>query len=262
MIRRNLFKPTWALTALCALTFGPGWAGASLINNSFETGDLTGYSTSGNNSVQTAASSGVTPTDGSDEALSQSDGTGTTTDPGSLETFFGLAPGTLDALAAPSPFGATEGSGFEQTFLSSAGTLTFDADFATNEFPASNNPFNDYAFYTVDGVATKIADVDTGVFSGGATSDFTSSTGYQAVSVSLGAGTHTIGFGVVDVFDTGGDSGLFVDDILAPDTGNQGGGSQPSGVPEPVNAAMALFFCVLCAAGGWRRAGLRRPSAG
>jgi len=66
----------------------------------------------------------------------------------SMETFLGLAPGSLDALNGGN---ATSGSAMKQAILVEAGDrLTFEYNFATDELsPELTN--NDFAFFTVNG---------------------------------------------------------------------------------------------------------------
>jgi hypothetical protein len=111
-------------------------------NGSFETGDFSSWDTAGSTSIETAEF-GVGPTDGTYQAL-LTNGYSSMSD-ADLETFLGLAEGSLDGLGNGD---ATEGSAIKQTIAVQAGdTLTFDWDFLTNEGMSSY--FNDFAFVSV-----------------------------------------------------------------------------------------------------------------
>jgi len=212
-------------------------AEAVILNAGFESGDFTSWSTIGDASVVTSGF-GSGPTEGIDQALlttASEDGDGSNfsgTDAVSaddLETFLGLAPGSLAGLGNGTP---TEGSALKQTFSANAGdVLSFDWNFLTNE----NTPgVNDFAFATINPLST-LADTNFSPFVSSLTSDFAQETGFRTFTFTIPTtGTYTGGAGVVDVDDTEVTSGLLVDNFaLTPST-------QPTPViPEP--SSILLF---------------------
>jgi hypothetical protein len=179
-------------------------ASAQLVNGGFETGNFTGWATTGNASIQTSAF-GSGPTEGTFEALLS---TGDPTVPDfSLEAFLGLAPGSLDNLGNGN---ATDGSAIRQTFLAEAGDiLTFDWNFLTNEGTPSF--FNDFSFVSLS-VLSELGDT-TSIFMNSLT-PFNQETGFQTFSFTIPTtGTYTLGLGVTDVADNIVDSGLLVDNV-------------------------------------------------
>ena len=204
MLKPHLsFVPVVALALLAAAH--P--AHAAFINGSFETGDFTGYSTIGNTSIQTA-SSGVTPTNGNNQALVVNNGVGVNT----LATFFHISPNSINALSSPSPYNATIGAGFKQSFHTKPrSTVSFDYNFGTDEFTPQTAGYNDNSFFVFDGHVTKLADTFSNF--GGGSNYFSSQTGYGHIRFKTGQGNHTLGFGAVNVGDTAVSSGVFVDNI-------------------------------------------------
>ena len=179
-------------------------ASAQLVNGGFETGNFTGWATTGNASIQTSAF-GSGPTEGTFEALLS---TGDPTVPDfSLEAFLGLAPGSLDNLGNGN---ATDGSAIRQTFLAEAGDiLSFDWNFLTNEGTPSF--FNDFSFVSLS-VLSELGDT-TSIFMNSLT-PFNQETGFQTFSFTIPTtGTYTLGLGVTDVADNIVDSGLLVDNV-------------------------------------------------
>jgi len=197
-------------------------ASAQLVNGGFETGNFTGWATTGNASIQTSAF-GSGPTEGTFEALLS---TGDPTVPDfSLEVFLGLAPGSLDNLGNGN---ATAGSAIRQTFLAEAGDiLTFDWNFLTNEGTPSF--FNDFSFVSL-AVLSELGDTTFPIFMNSLT-PFNQETGFQTFSFTIPTtGTYTLGFGATDVADNVVESGLLVDNVkLTP-------------VPEPTSTLGVLAF--------------------
>ena len=191
---------------LCTLVlvFGVamGASAATITNGSFELG-FTGWDTIGDVSVQNS-SFGSGPTDGVAQMLIE---TGpASVDDAALESFLGLVPGMLDAMGTSD---VTQGSAIKQDITVQAGEiLTFDWNFLTDDF----FPWNDFAFYSIAPAAIGLADtLDPLVLS--ATS-FPVETGFNNMLFMFPtAGTYTLGFGVVDVFDDLETSGLLVDNI-------------------------------------------------
>lgn len=196
----------------------------AFVNGSFETGDFTGWETTGNTSIETFGF-GSGPTDGDFEAL-LSTGDPTVSD-FAIENFLGLAVGSLDALGTND---ATVGSAIKQTFTAKAGDiLTFDWNFLTNELTPTF--FNDFAFVSIAGV-----DILADTFSEFVTSltSFSEETEFQTFSFTFDtAGTYTVGLGVADLVDTVVDSGLLVDNV------------DLESVPEPTSVLSLLSLVVL-----------------
>src|SRR5262249_13191356 len=106
-----------------------------------------------------------------------------------------------------------------QTITVTAGTtLTFDFDFLTGEATTATNTFNDFAFYSFTpagsiGTATTLVSTRAPGFLAGA-GGFSAQTGYRTVTFTFTAtATYTIGFGVLNVQDTGVASALLVDRV-------------------------------------------------
>jgi hypothetical protein len=236
---RNRFKLGMAVGAI-ALGFAAAKpANAAIVNGGFEGfPDFVGWQTSGNTTIQ--AGDFRVPAEGVQQAVLAT-GPGATTggsDPvtaASLETFLGLAAGTLTGA------GATEGSAIKQLTISgNAGdTITFSYDLATNEPRLQGN--NDFGFVTLNGVLTKLADTTNatnappaidGSGNNAGINSFARETGYQTFTLTLAAsGTFTLGFGVVDVGDTLVDTALLIDAV----TQKEGGGGGTT-IPLPAGA--------------------------
>lgn len=238
---RKRFKLGMALGALAIGFAAAKPAQAAIVNPGFEDSpDFNGWSTTGSTAIQD--SSFRVPAEGSLEAVlstgpsSAIGGSGSPVLAGSLDTFLGLSGGTLSGL------GATNGSAIQQISITgNAGDkISFSYDFFTTETRPTQ--FNDFAFVVLDGVLTKLSDVNTLNFPNSAPPAITGGgdnaginaylgsgveTGYLSGSVTLATGgTHTLSFGVVNVSDLAGQSGLIVDN-LAQAPGGGGGGAVP-----------------------------------
>jgi len=238
---------------------------AAITNGGFETGDFTGYNTLGDTSIQTTGT-GFEPPQGTNVAFLNNDPTGfnqfgtspATTSVGTLDSFSGLSAGTLEGM------GVTSGSAINQSFTTTGGTLSFQYNFLTNETPATNqdfayvalsgtgivgtefvilaNPTLPVGFNPPNGISGPDA-TDGGIYAylGGGTG---TETGYLTDAFTgLAAGSYTVAFGVTNVTDNSGSSGLLVDNITAPGSNGGGGGA----VPLP--AAALLAPAVLALAG-------------
>lgn len=188
-----------------------------VLNGSFEasSSSLTSWTTTG--SVSISGTTLTAPASGSRQALivapvGGSPGVAAT----ALSTFFGGV-----ALPATARGAATFGSGIKQTFtLTQAATLTFSYKYVTAEIVNSGY---DSSFFFKDGAITTLASsTSAGLSSSKGVTGYTNGLNYVSVTVSLGIGAHTIGFGVYNSADVAVQSAIFVDNIYT-----------ISAIPEP-----------------------------
>lgn len=182
---------------------------ANLIQNGgFETGGFTGWNSAGDISV-VGSIYGSGPIEGAYQAVLS---TSRASSAENLETFLGLSTGTLNTLTNPAQpvFG---GSAIKQTFVTTTGgTVSFAWNFLTDEPGKSIG--NDFAFVTLDNQLLCLANTYSTLT--GSSTLFVSETGFNSMSLSLGSpGLHTVAFGVVNVLDDYGDSGLLIDGVSA-----------------------------------------------
>ena len=197
-------------------------------------------SSNGNASTQTAAY-GITPSGGQTNqfllttinpaaSLPQDGSLGATpanTNVPALNTYFGLAAGTLGA------FNAQDGSGYlsQQVTLTVGSVVRFDYVFLTNEdntLPTTPPPsqfHNDRAFFTVNGAVNSTLfqanQLTTAQLNAGSASpnfnyqsNGTAGNGYTRVSYTVPAtGNYTFGFGVIDVDTNTVASGLLISNL-------------------------------------------------
>ena len=208
MLKLSTLISATAISLLASSTSASG----VVLNGSFETGDFTDWTTTGDTSIQDSGF-GVTPTNGNYQAALQTHAIMTGTSAAGLESFLGLSSGTL------TNSGATEGSAIQQTIGANTGdVLSFDYNFLTDEVPG-NSDFNDFAFFTLNNNFISLADTLSPELFSPSFSSFAAETGYQSFSYTFtNSGTYTLGFGVVDVDNTGGgdtgvNSGLLVDNV-------------------------------------------------
>jgi hypothetical protein len=219
-------------------------AGAQITNPSFETGDYTGWNTSGNASIETYTSVGEQPTDGTYQAMLQTTnastggGTGNTpTSAAGLDTFLGLSGGTLEGGSYKN------GSAINQTFTANAGqSLRFDANFLTNEAnDGSGNPDQAYAYLlkgstVVDQISIGTPTQATQPLSFLDTYWQVGMTGYSTFTINgsffTSTGSYTLEFAVLNSTTTTIDSGLLVDNIQL---------NTPSAVPLPAGVWAGLL---------------------
>ena len=124
------------------------------INAGFESGDFTGWTTSGTVSIEDATF-GSGPTEGTFDALLSTAGDtvgGTAASAAAIEAQLGMALGTLNLI---SPFGpVTSGAAISQVITLNAGDLlTFDWNFLTDEGFNGSTRFFDFAFWSLTPVA-------------------------------------------------------------------------------------------------------------
>jgi len=217
-----------------AVLFAAGSAQAAIVNPSFETPGLAGWSTVGM-AVAADGTIGVSPTDGTFQALLIA-GAGSVS-PAVIESAVGLFPGDLASLNSlfglAAPF---EGSAIYQTFTAAAGdSVTVDLDFLTNELLGGI----DVAYALLTDSGGFFAGFASFGMSGGAPvpSGFTAHSGYSTNgSVTLAAGTYTLSFIALDGVDDAADAGMLIDNIVY----TPAAPPPPPAVPEPGSMALAL----------------------
>ena len=158
-----------------------------------------------------------------------------------LEKALELSTGILDGSlgGTKGSINATEGSALKATTNAKAGdTITFDYSFSTNDY----QPFKDFAFFSINGTANKIAAVGEDV------PNFGSKIGSVSYTLSeqdfIGDSNEVVlGIGVMDALDNVVDTQLSVENIAISSGG--GGGEQPD-APEVtqygfIDDSMALY---------------------
>ncbi len=182
-----------AVTILATSVCAAAVHGAPLQNGGFESGVFSPWTTIGTD-VVTGTFNTVAPVEGSFQAVINTPSGGTAAQ-SSLETFLGLAQGTLNQFNNGGQL--TGGSAFKQTFdITSGQTVTFRWDFLPNGSNSSAGQ-NDTAYFTLhlasDTSSAIVFSLSSTSASGGA------ATGYQTfTTATLAAGTYLLGFGEYD----------------------------------------------------------------
>lgn len=205
-----------------------------VLNGSFEASGsaLTSWATTGSASV-----SGTTltaPASGSHHAFIVAPAGGSPGVPAAaLSSFFSGV-----TLPATSKGAATSGSGIKQTFtLTQAATLTFSYKYVTAEV---RNSGYDSSFFFQDGTLTTLASSTTpGLNASKGVTGYSNGLNYTSVTVTLGIGTHTIGFGVYNSADTAVASAIFVDNVFT-----------TSAIPEPSVTVVIFGLIAVGVVGG------------
>ncbi|MFM6326621.1 MAG: PEP-CTERM sorting domain-containing protein [Microcystis panniformis] len=218
--------PTLTLATFTALIIiSPDAVRAAAINNGdFATGDFSGWTTTGQATVQDGQA--VLETcyfeslgGGCNEDIRLTNDDGLPIDYEWLHEFLPALPNNLNI---------KEGSAIKQEIMANAGdTLTFSWNFLTNEEPSVD--YNDFAFFTVGNSFEILANTESGNLNSDPLSGFNKSTGYQTRTYTIPTtGPYTLGFGVVDVGPD--DLGFYINSALRVDNVQI---KSPDAVPEP-----------------------------
>ena len=226
---------SWAavLRSIAAAFLITGGASAqTFTNGSFETGDFTGWQTAGIPSITTGP---PTPVSGTKEALINSTGAtasgvyanSNSATAAQLQSFLGTTlPGNAQGAA-------TNGQAIQQTFSTPNGaTLTFWYKYASREL--AQNGYDETG-YILNGVFHVLADTNTAGQDGSQAVGFLMYEGlpYRCVSITIPAGTTTLGFVAYNTGNTAAPSALFLDNItVAP---------LPASVYTPIDPPGAVY---------------------
>lgn len=170
-----------------------------------------------------------------------------------LDAALGLAGYPTDSLFN---YGAVDGSVVTTEITVKAGdTLSFAWNFLTNELIDPNLTQNDFAFFTVVPTVSPITTTvnqladNTSTFVPSTRMNFEAETSFNTETVTFSSdGTFTLGFGVVDVGDFAGASGLLVDNIKL--AGQTQGIALTAGTSLTLDQLTNLFFVPVANANG------------
>jgi hypothetical protein len=214
--------PTLLATVAGLTIISPDAVRAVTINNGdFATGNFSGWTTTGQATVQDGQAVLETCYFESLGGGCNEDIRLTTFDDDELRNFLAALPNNLNI---------KEGSAIKQEIMANAGdTLTFSWNFLTNEEPSVD--YNDFAFFTVGNYFEILANTESGNLNSDPLFGFNKSTGYQNQTPTYTiptTGTYTLGFGVVDVGPD--DLGFSINSALRVDNVQI---KSPAAVPEP-----------------------------
>lgn len=137
-----------------------------------------------------------------------------------IEQFLGLNAGSLDAVQGQN---ATNGSALKTTIAAKAGDVfSFDWKFNAGDYL----PYNDFSFFSIGSVIQKLGDV---ALSG----NFGEANGVNTTYTFTADGTYTVGYGALNLLDSGVDSKLTISNIAYTET---------APVPEPASVLGLLAF--------------------
>jgi hypothetical protein len=228
MKRSHLQATLWILVALL---HAAAPAGAITINPSFETGDTSGWTTSGHVSVVTDTF-GVPPEDGLYQLLMTTDAAQGAASPATTESDMGLSPNTIDKIfkdqvQKPGQSRAKdvfEGSAIQQSFevVAVGDLIAFEWNFLTDEFtrdPLDTDLYTDFLWGYLDGPRPSSAHELVFAHANQGAGSFTDSdsvfdkeTGYQTFSFTFTeTGTYTLTLGVHDIEDSDHNAGAVFD---------------------------------------------------
>jgi hypothetical protein len=226
MKRSRLQIAAWIL-AVVFLAAAP--AGSDILNPSFETGDTSDWTTTGNASV-VDDNFGVIPTDGTYQLLMSTSG-GVTSE--AAEAAMGMPNNKIRHIfrdhinfqGESTGWWPTQGTAVQQSFdvVAVGDLITFDWNFLTNEFdrdPAQPDFYTDFLWGYLEGPSETYEFVlahanQPGIFSPSSSTDFSQETGYQTFEFTFTeAGSYTLTLGVYDVEDVNYFSGVVFDGFL------------------------------------------------
>lgn len=205
------------LTAIIALSSGMCCTATSLENSGFETGDLTGWTVTNANQVTAVGQTTVTTYNGVNWIVSPQGNymaqvVGNSTSAADLDTFFGLAPGTIESNVTAGNGPASFGDGIKQTFSGSAGEMI---SMAWSLVETDYAPYNDTVFVSInDASGNNIYYENLGCILSGCTYPVgtSGSQPWTPFNYTLpSTGTYTIGFGAVNTADFDLNPYLFLD---------------------------------------------------
>jgi MBG domain len=218
---RNSYLSIFSL--LFFVLFSMGIASAqTFTNGSFETGDFTGWQTSGTPAVlggpSVVAGGAPTPPSGSFQALLNSTGASGSGAPDIYAFSNSVTAATLNTFLATTLPGnangaAQDGEAIQQTFSTTNGaTITFSYAYESREIPGNGY---DETGYVLNGVFHILADTNTPNQSSANHTEFlTGGTVYQTVKLTVGPGVTKLGFVAYNTGNTSAPSGLFVDNVV------------------------------------------------
>ena len=214
-----------SIVAAFALLASSASLHAAVVNGDFETGSLSGWTLVGQGAAQTS-SIGVTPPQGTYQGFIDNTGNFTVSNL-VVRTSLGISGVSVGGLGQGVP---TNGSGMSQFVTVTAGdVLSFDWNFLTSEL--SQGPsYNDFTFYTINSTPFFLASRNASTFNiVSPPAGFEGQTNWATESYTFPAdGTYQIGYGIFNVFDSGHDSALLLDNITI--------------VPEPVTMGGMLLL--------------------
>lgn len=227
-------------------------------NLSFETGDLTDWQSVGDADV-VDSSFGVTPTDGSYQALMQT-GLATNESAAGLASFLRIDVATLNGVTTGGDVAG--GAAIAQQFALGAGdTLSFDWHFLSMEFP-NTQPHNDFAFALLTDTADNSI-IDLVMLADTTDLDWATSPtaywfevpgGYKPAELAAAPlpGLYQLSFGVVDLEDPILASALLIDNVSV--------ATSIVPVPTAIWGGLGLLAC-LATVRGVRRSLARQETA-